>query len=115
MEAPKQDPMESYRKFIKKPKNELNFKIVTMKQLHIKMKKVKKSNSVSYDNISMKTLIHLSKSIYPLLLKLINLINETNTFPEQLKIARIFPIRKSMNETALDCQNWRPVNLISPI
>ena len=115
LDKPTKDPMISYRHFIKRPKEELNFSKITMSQLRKKMKKVKKSNSVSYDKISVNTLVRLQDSIYPLLLQLINTVNETSCFPEQLKIARIFPIRKSVQESALDCQNWRPINLISPI
>ena len=55
----------------------------------------------------------LSDSILPLLLKLTNNIIETSKFPECLKIIKIMPIPKSNDY--LRCDNYRPINLVSPI
>ena len=110
-----EDPMMNYRKYIKTPKTKLYFKKITMNQLKKKVAKMKKSNTISHDRISMNTLNKLKISIFPLLLNLINSINRTNIFPECLKISRIFPILKSKSESPLDCSNYRPVNLLSPI
>ena len=76
--------------------------------------KMKKTNSRSYDQISMQTIDKLKESILPLILKMINNINVKKTFPDIFKISRIFPIRKSMQESPLDPSNWRPVNILSP-
>ena len=107
--------MKSYRKYIKNPREKLNFKVINMCDLKNMIRKMKKSNSTSYDKISIKTIINLQSSIYPLLLRLINIVTTTKIFPSILKITRIFPIRKSSEESPLDPGNWRPVNLISPI
>ena len=110
-----EDPMIHYKKFVKSPKRKLYFPQINMMQLKKKMNKMKKSNSVSFDLISMNTISKLKDSIYLLLLQLINVVNKTKHFPNILKVSRIFPIRKSMTESPLDCSNWRPVNLLSPI
>ena len=108
------DPMISYRKHVKSPKNTMYFKIINMSDLKQMIRRMKKTNSTSYDKISIKTIINLQESIYPLLLRLINIVTKTRIFPSILKLSRIFPIRKSKEESELDPGNWRPINLISP-
>ena len=107
--------MISFRKYIKTLEKELNFKKINMSELRSMFSKMKKSNSASYDTITMKTLNYVKSSIMPLILQLINTINQTKTFPECLKISRIIPIRKSFLVSALSMENYRPVNIISPL
>ena len=113
IDPPTADPMISFRKYIKTPEKELNFKKINMSELRSMFSKMKKSNSASYDTITMKTLNYVKSSIMPLILQLINTINQTKTFPECLKISRIIPIRKSFLVSALSMENYRPVNIIS--
>ena len=63
----------------------------------------------------MKTLNNVKESVLPLILQLINIINKSRIFPECLKIARIVPIRKSFLTSALSLENYRPVNILSPL
>ena len=49
-----------------------------------------------------------------MILKLINNVINTKTFPKSLKISRITPIKKN-NDDPLDPGTYRPVNLISPL
>ena len=53
----------------------------------------------------MKIIDKLRESILPLLLRMINQINETSIFPDSLKISRIIPIRKSWKESKMDINN----------
>ena len=86
-----------------------------MSQLRSVFNKMKKSNSATIDSISMKTISRIKNAVLPLILQLINQINNTSIFPECLKIARIQPIRKSYEVSALNCENYRPVNILNPI
>ena len=99
MEPQKNDPMLSYKKYVKSPTKKMKFKVINMMELKKMMKKIEKSNSTSFDKISIKTIVNLKESIYPLLLRLINVVTETKIFPSILKITRIFPIKKvQMNQ-----------------
>ena len=114
LDPQKNDPMISYRKYVKSPQSKMKFKKINMMELKMMIQKMKKSNSTSFDKVSIKTIVKLQESIYPLLLRLINIVTETKKFPSILKITRIFPIKKSSEESALNPDNWRPINLISP-
>ena len=76
---------------------------------------MKKSSSASLDSITMRTLYNVRHSILPLILQLINIINKTSIFPDDLKVARIIPIRKSYQISSLSMENFRPVCILSPI
>ena len=86
-----------------------------MKELTVQFNKMKKSNTVSSDFISMKIIDKLRQSILPLILRMINQINRTSIFPDCLKFSRIIPIRKSMKESQMEMNNYRPVNILSPL
>ena len=94
MPAQQQDPMISYNKFIKTPNNKLNIKEINMSQLRLIYKKLNKSNSTSFDNISMNTLVKLKTSTQPLILNLVNMVIKSSIFPTILKTSRIIPIKK---------------------
>ena len=63
----------------------------------------------------MNTLNKLKKSTQPIILRLINQVIKTGTFPQNLKISRIIPILKNGQNEKLDPSSYRPVNLLSPI
>ena len=72
LEAPIDNAMNQYTKFIQKPDKLFSFKEINMHQLKQIFKSVKKSNSNSHDQISSKMIAIIEKSILPLILKLIN-------------------------------------------
>ena len=111
---PKIDPMISYKKFVTKPENKMKIEQISMDNLNKIFKTVNKSNSTGYYNISMKTLMKLRRSIQDGLLLLINKTIETKIFPECLKVNKILPIKKNKLQDS-DCNNWRPINLLSPL
>ena len=61
-----QDPMLNYRKYIKSPDNKLKIQPINMSTLRKIYSKLNKSNSVSYDKISMKTLDKLKMLTQPI-------------------------------------------------
>ena len=115
LDSPSEDPMISYKKYVKTPKKKLVFSTINMSQLRQVFKNMKKSNSTTIDSISMRTLDRIKTAVLPLILRLINQINITKTFPDCLKIARIQPIRKSFDLSALSCESYRPVNILCPV
>ena len=115
LENKTEDPMASFKKYIKTPSKKLHFTQIKMSQLKEVFKKMKKSSSASLDSITMRTLYNVRHSILPLILQLINIINKTSIFPDALKVARIIPIRKSYQISSLSMENFRPVCILSPI
>ena len=89
------DPMKSFKKYVKSPLNKLTIKQINMSDLRNIYKTMNKSNSVSGDNISMNTLIKIKTSTQPLILNLINKIIISGKFPQSLKTSRIIPIKKA--------------------
>ena len=85
-----------------------------MSELKKIFKSINKSNSVSRDMISMKTVSRLKNATLPLTLHLINTVIKTEVFPNCLKFSRILPIRKSNELDPLNASSFRPINLISP-
>ena len=77
MDQQNNDPMISYKKYVKSPVEKLKFKIISMMELKKMIQTMKKTNSTSYDKISIKTIIQLRESIYPLLLKLVIIVTES--------------------------------------
>lgn len=114
MSNPTEDPMISYRKYIKKPINELDIDEISMAEINKTYKKMKKSNTTGYDQISMKTINLLKETTLPLIHHLTNQIIKTGNFPAILKISRIIPIKK-IKTPSLNCKDFRPINIISPI
>ena len=115
MKEAKSDPMISYKRNVTSPKQKLKIKEINMKELRDIYRKVNKSNSISEDGISMKTLVKLKVSTQPIILHLINTIIRKGNFPNRLKISRIIPIKKNGSSNKLDPATYRPVNIISPI
>ena len=62
----------------------------------------------------MKTINLLKETTLPLIHHLTNQIIKTGNFPAILKISRIIPIKK-IKTPSLNCKDFRPVNIISPI
>ena len=109
------DPMESYCKFVKSPTEKLKIKVINMSDLRKIYTKLNKSNSVSNDGISMKTLVKIKNSTQPIILNIVNSVIKSVKFPKSLKITRIIPIKKGGNLNLLEPGSYRPVNLLSPI
>ena len=88
------DPLQHYKKSIKKPKNQLELVTVTMHDLKMTQKNMKSTPSTGYDTISTKTLKEYQDVLLPLLLNLVNQTITTNTYPKTLKTAKIIPLKK---------------------
>ena len=63
----------------------------------------------------MVTIQKLKVSIMPPILKLINSVIDSGTFPTILKINKIVPIRKNSDLDDLNPEKYRPVNLVSSL
>ena len=55
LKSGKSDPMKMFSKYVKTPLQKLKIKEINMSELDVIFKKIKKTNSTSCDNISMKT------------------------------------------------------------
>ena len=86
-----------------------------MNDLYQVYAKIKKSNTVSRDKISMNTLCKLKRSTQPIILNLANKIIESGIFPKELKVSRIIPIIKNGKVDRLEPSSYRPVNILSPV
>ena len=114
MPEPNADPLTHFKKFVKKPKNQLFFRQITSNELEKIYSKINKSNSTSHDRISMNTLNKLKSSTKYLILHFINMVILTEKIPKCIKISKIVPIKKNSKMNS-ECANWRPINLQSPI
>ena len=92
----------------------MNLEQVSHSQLKEVLNKMKPSNSTARDMISTKTLKSATKSLVPLLLKLVNNSIKQATFPENLKEAKVIPIKKKDKDKLLPSA-WRPVNLLPAV
>ena len=108
------DPLVSYKKYIQTPKSKLKISKINNNDLDKIFKRVNKSRSTSFDNISMITLMKLRKSLQKLILHLVNQVIQTKIFPQCLKMSKIIPIKKNSLED-IDHKNFRPINLLSPL
>ena len=82
-----------------------------MQELKTSIKEMRGAPSSGIDGISVKTLKKVLNPIYPALLNLVNTSIRTATYPEQLKIARIVPLRKG-NKNPTDPLSYRAVNIL---
>ena len=77
------------------------------------IKTLKNTNSTGFDNFSTK-FIKLSSSILaPALAKIFNQAINEGIYPSNLKIAKVIPIFKKGDPTAIN--NYRPISILSPI
>ena len=95
MPEPNADPLTHFKKFVKKPKNQLFFRQITSNELEKIYSKINKSNSTSHDRISMNTLNQLKSSTKYLILHFINMVILTEKIPKCIKISKIVPIKKT--------------------
>lgn len=72
---------------------------------------LKRNTSPGHDNISVMDVLNLRESILEILVKLINEIFVSGTFPNDLKIVKVCPIHKSGSKRLMN--NYRPISLIS--
>ena len=77
------------------------------------MKKAKLKSSNDIFGVSTKMVKHIGSKISQPLSHIFNLSLETGIFPEILKQCRIIPIFKNGNH--LECDNYRPISLLSSI
>ena len=99
LKAPMEDPMINFNKNIKTPDKLLNIKEIDMNQLKTIFNKIKKSNSASSDKISGNMLKLIKQSILPLILTLVNNTIKSKKFPNKIKIQKIVPKWKNMEDT----------------
>ena len=110
------DPMINFDKLMEGKNLENGFKInkITMQQLRTTINKMKPSNSVGTDGIS----IHFIKDYLPYLEKpLLNLTNQSihqGIFPHSLNTSKIIPILKP-GKPGGNMASYRPINLLSAI
>ena len=87
---------------------------INEKRLKQILKKLKATNSLGNDIVSMKTIKKLGPKIYPYLIHLINIIIDTEIFPDIFKVQRITPnLKPDKVRTIID--SYRPINNLSAL
>ena len=94
--------------------NQWNHPYITIEQTIQIIMKAKSTNSISPENISMKTIKKIAPSIGPHLTHLINTIIDTSTYPYILKISCITPNLKPDKDT-YDIASYRLLNNLSTV
>ena len=108
------NPIDHYLKCFPPISQKMNFEQISHGQMKNVLIQMKSSNSTAKDMISTKTLKAASKSLIPLLQKLVNNSIRQATFPENLKEAKVIPIKKKDKDKLLPSA-WRPVNLLPAV
>ena len=89
----------------------LNFKPVTTETVAKIIDNLKPKTSTGHDGISCKLIKLISQEISPALSIAINQCITTNTFPSQLKIAKVIQLLKNKGSIT-SFENWRPIALL---
>merc|ERR1712240_73174 len=107
-------PIDILKKIYKRSQTMLEIPIPTIQQITQIIEKAKSTNSVGYDNISMKMIKKTTKVMAPLITHLIKQIILERKFPEIFKIDRITPKLKN-GKPIYDIGSYRPLNNLSTI
>lgn len=112
-EIPKSDtdPMINYNKMLNGRQLKMSLKTISMADLKKVMRSMRPTKSTAEDGISMKLVKQAQQVLFKPLLNLVNTSITTNTFPEDLKTAKIIPILKQSKDPSLP-KSWRPVNIL---
>ena len=90
-----------------------SFKLVDSEQVSSIINQMKPKTSCGDDNISMKLLKSINKSVSSSICVMINQSLTTGIYPEKFKIAKVMPLMKKPN--VLEVGNYRPISLLNSI
>merc|ERR1712240_558637 len=107
-------PIDILKKIYKRSQTTLEIPIPTIPQIAQIIKKAKSTNSVGYDNISMKMIKKTTTIMAPLITHLIKQIILERKFPSIFKIDRITPKLKN-GKPIYDIASYRPLNNLCTI
>merc|ERR1712240_571652 len=107
-------PIDILKKIYKRSETTLEIPIPTVQQIAQIIKKAKSTNSVGYDNISMKMIKKTTKTMAPLITHLIKQIILERKFPDIFKIDRITPKFKN-GKPIYDIGSYIPLNNLCTI
>lgn len=105
------DPLDNFNRMLKGRHLNMTLRTISLTELHQVMRSMRPTRSTAYDGISMKLVKQQLKVLIKPLLNLVNTSISSNTFPDNLKIARIIPILKHAKDPSQP-KSWRPVNLL---
>ena len=108
------DPLENYKKVTQNITTKFSIKQINMTELGQILHDTKPSGSTGLDNLSMRTIKNLQKTLEPLLLNLINSVIEQENYPDNLKTSKVIPLKKpDKNENT--ATSYCGINLLSVI
>ena len=110
------NPIENYRKLVqnKEEMSTFTFVQISMHQLRSTLKQMKSTGSMGEDDVSIRKIKQAQAELEPLILKLVNAVIRTTTYPDSLKTTKIVPIRKS-SKSITSSEGWRPINVIAAL
>ena len=102
-------PIQILKFLIPRVENRVKIPHINEKRLKQILKKLKSTNSLGNDIISMKTIKKLGPKIYPYLIHMINVIIDTEIFPQILKVQQISPTLKP-DKDRIYIDSYIPIN-----
>ena len=114
MEITDVDPLTDYKKVVGDKLTKLTFKQINMAQLAQTLTRMKATGLMGEDDLSVRNLKQAQTEVQPLLLRLINAVIKTTTYPTALKTTKIAPIEKS-GKTKTTCEGWRLINVVAAL
>lgn len=105
------DPMINYHRMLQGRHLEMKLSTITMAELKKILRMMRPTRSSAEDSISMKLIKEAQQVLHKPLLNLVNTSILTNTFPEDLKLAKIIPILKNLKDPSQP-KSWRPINIL---
>ena len=114
MEPTRTNPLESYRKSVGQVDKTFTFKQISLGELRSTLSKMKTTNLMGIDDISIRTVKQAQSELEPIILHIVNTSIRTTTFPTSLKTAKVVPVEK-INKDKSSSDGWRPVNVVAAI
>ena len=111
---PQQDPLISYNRMLENKQLNMAFQPIRRIELVSIIDSINPSKSASVDDISMKLLRRIKKTLLPILQHLVNVTIMTTKYPDPLKITKIIPLLKKDKDQSLT-SSYRGVNLIPAV
>ena len=105
------NPLTTFQKYIGPINTKLNIEQINMHQLTSILRTMHSTTSSAADFLSVRLIKDAGVVLNPLILHLTNRIIVTEKYPEQFKLTKIIPIRKT-GKPSDESSGWRPINII---
>ena len=99
--------------YVTRPDTQFTIQNISLTKVYKLLSTIKTSKSAGHDRIPGKLLRDAAEVIAPSLSAIFNASINTGIFPEDFKVAIIFPIHKAGSKT--NCDNYRPISVLSSV